>query len=155
MHIYVHTTTGSCHPPRAAFSPGMKWSCSSTFKRPMVLPTSPIFLRLFRVLLPLSVVQEANGWLFHAARAPSTAQCDAILKQHVLPTKPKVYEEMVQRPRSQWAHSGGPADTVIADQVTSNVAESTMSQVGGEVRQAAEEVHLRFLEGWDGACLRL
>lgn len=60
------------------------------------------------------------------------------------PTKPKVYEEMMKRPRGQWAHSGGPADTVIADQVTSNVAESTMSQVGEKVRLLAEVFHLWF-----------
>jgi len=60
--------------------------------------------------------QGINGWLFHAARSPTTKGCQKILEQKMKPDRPQAFESLSPKPLRSWAHCGQPDDTVIMDQ---------------------------------------
>lgn len=88
-------------------------------------------------LRPVYPLQTVNGWLFHAARAPTKRQCENILTTKVQPAKPQAAESLLSRDPTKWTHYAQPEGAVIMDQVTSNGAESTMNMIGHEVRRCA------------------
>lgn len=81
-------------------------------------------------------MQVVNVAIFEAARAPKRSICDKILEKRVKPYKRQAFDQLVARDAASWTHHASAQHTVILDQVTSNVAESTMHMVGAEVSDA-------------------
>ncbi|CAN0123648.1 unnamed protein product [Ectocarpus sp. 12 AP-2014] len=72
------------------------------------------YLRHLILNLEEKIGSNAISWVFFAARAPTKKQCEDILKQHVLPSKPGAYVQIIDDwKRHEWAHSGGPPDTAL------------------------------------------
>lgn len=87
-------------------------------------------------------MQVVNVAIFEAARAPKRSICDKILEKRVKPYKRQAFDQLVARDAASWTHHASAQHTVILDQVTSNVAESTMHMVGAEV----SDIHCAICE---------
>ncbi|CAB1104542.1 unnamed protein product [Ectocarpus sp. CCAP 1310/34] len=93
-------------------------------------------LRHLLLNLEEEIGSNANSWVFFVARATTKKQFEDILKQHVLPSKPRAYVQIIDDwKRHEWAHSGAPPDTALQDVVTNNLSEQTNSAVGVEARK--------------------
>lgn len=78
--------------------------------------------------------QAVNGWIFHAARAPTKQKFVDIMENNVKPSKPQAFEALMASDLTKWAFHAGPPDRVIGDQTTSNPVEQNMNMVGALVR---------------------
>lgn len=79
------------------------------------------------------VVQVHSDSVYLAAKAPTEKLFEALL-QPLKRDIPKAYDQLMTIPRELWTHHKTNADHVVFDQVTSNLAESTINMIGKEVR---------------------
>lgn len=81
----------------------------------------------------LPLFQKLLENVFNAARAPSRPAFDSFLRR-VKNEKRAVYDHLMTLDTRLWTHHDCAQHTRIGDTVTSNDAESTISQIGAEVR---------------------
>eukprot|EP00903_Cladosiphon_okamuranus_P019104 g17579.t1 len=80
--------------------------------------------------LKQQVGQDVNGWIYHAARAATRGQFDAIMKTNVKPTKPQAFQALMSSNLTKWAFHAGRPGRVTGDQTTSNPVEQNMNMIG-------------------------
>lgn len=76
--------------------------------------------------------QVCNSQIFNAAKAPTRSAFDREMAT-VKERKPASFEAIMKIPLEKWTNHASSQDTVILDQVTSNLAEATMNMVGAQV----------------------
>ena len=80
---------------------------------------------------PLSKKIHSDA-IYNAAKAPTKELFNELLK-HFQAEKPKEYSTLMGIPIESWTHHATPGHHVVLDQVTSNLAESTMNMIGQKV----------------------
>ena len=78
--------------------------------------------------LPKKIHSDA---IYNAAKAPTKELFNELLKQFK-EAKPKDYTTLMENP-VEWTHHATPGHHVVLDQVTSNLAESTINMIGQKV----------------------